>query len=255
MNKDILRQQGQYIAKANDIIQRSYYSLSAQQQRVLLYMISKVKPNDASGTKYQISIREFCEVCGIEGDSGKHYKAIKETLLALYSASMMLKVPDSTRLKCVRWLAEAEMDDVAQIKGGVIEYSFHPDIAPYLFNLRRCYTQYRVEFVMPLRSKYAIRLYELLKSLENMKQELIFDIDELKRRLDAENYARFPDFRRYVIEAALCDINTYTDIAVKYTAKKTGKAYTQISFSVWGTFGAETERRREARFKKLGIDL
>jgi plasmid replication initiation protein len=224
--------------------------MSAQQQRVLLFMISKIKPKDDPKTMYQISISDFCKVCGITY-CGKNYEAVKAALKDIADRSIWIKQPEQKKEILLRWLSDIEISEGS----GTIEYTFHKHMFPYLFDLKKQYTQYCIEYVLPMRSKYAIRLYELLKSLENMKQEIVFSIEDLRKKLDAENYARFSDFRRYVLESAVNEINTYTDIKVRYEASKEGKAYKQIHFSVWHTFGAETDKRREARYSKLNISI
>ena len=42
----------QYVVKANDLIRKTRYSLTAQQQKIILFAISKIKPDDDITTKY-----------------------------------------------------------------------------------------------------------------------------------------------------------------------------------------------------------
>ena len=254
MGKSIINQQSQMVVKRNELIQKSRYSMPAQQQRVLLFMISKIKPHDEPQTMYEIEILEFCKVCGMEYNSGEMYKDIKNALKAIRDASIWVKVPVSIGSKqqkeiLLSWLYKVELI------GGTIKYSFHEDMFPYLFDLKEQYTQYGIEYVVPMRSKYSIRLYELLKSLQNIRKEISFSLEELKVKLDAEKYDRFQDLRRYVIESAVNEINTYTDIKVKWFPIQEGRKNVGIAFSVWTTFGAETDRRREVRYERLGIKI
>ena len=57
-----------FVAKANDLIRKTRYNLTTQQQKIVLFAISKIKPNDPPETQYEISIDELCEACGIEID-------------------------------------------------------------------------------------------------------------------------------------------------------------------------------------------
>ena len=51
---------------------------------------------------------------------------------------------------------------------------------------------------------------------ENFEQTLFTMMNELKERLDATNYTKFYDFRRFVIDKSLDEINQYSeDINVK----------------------------------------
>lgn len=74
-------------------------------------------------------------------------------------------------------------------------------------------------------------MYELLKSYQYVKQTEI-DIENLKVSLYATNYERWADFKRYVLDMAINEINQYTDIKISYTLKKQGKKFSSIVFTI-----------------------
>lgn len=78
---EIIESREMFVAKSNALIQRSRYSLTLQQQRILLFLISKIKPTDTPEETYTFSIEEFCKVCGITASTGDYYKTIKDDLL------------------------------------------------------------------------------------------------------------------------------------------------------------------------------
>ena len=57
------------IIKSNELIQKSKYELSAQEQKIIMYLISKVKPDDEAFITMDFDIIEFCCVCGIDIDT------------------------------------------------------------------------------------------------------------------------------------------------------------------------------------------
>jgi hypothetical protein len=61
------------VVKHNDLIQRSRYDLGTQEQKIILYLITKIKPEDSVLKLYEFNIQEFCEVCGIDMESGQNY--------------------------------------------------------------------------------------------------------------------------------------------------------------------------------------
>jgi len=79
-------------------------------------------------------------------------------------------------------------------------------------------------------SQYSPRLYELLKSYQKNNRRWFFDVDDLKELLDCTNYARWPDFRRRVLEPAITEINQYSDLKVTMTTEKEGRKVTRITF-------------------------
>lgn len=231
--------------------------MSLQELKILLYMVSKIKPNDAPTMLYSISIRDFCRVCNIDCTQGWHYVHIKKSLDEIDRIRIWLEVlQPNGKIKKIRlqWFHRLVINDGS----GIIEYSFNDDMKDYLFHLEIKYTLYYLENILPMTSKYAIRVYQLLKSYENMNKTYLagipFPLSEFKKHVDAENYERFPDLRRRVIEPALEEINRYTDIRVIYHADKVqSKSVNQIRFSIFRPIGEEMDERREARLTAIGF--
>lgn len=245
----IVKQQSFFVAKSNEIIQKSRFSMTVQQQKIMLFLISKIKPEDEPGELYTITVRDYCAVCNIDGDSGKNYADIRASLKAIADKSMWLKRWDGKEV-LLRWLDRIELDS----KGGTITVRFHEDMFPYLMNLRSRYTQYSLEYILPMKSKYGIRLYELMRSYANMESVITIPIDELKTRMDCDKYKRFPDFRRYALEPALADINNNSDISVKINLRKknNSRSYTDIEFYIHPLTVIESVIRRQHRNALIG---
>lgn len=66
LQRTIQQQRGYMVVKGNTIIQKSRFALSAQQQKILLSMISKIKPEDKANQTYSFEIQEFCKLCNID---------------------------------------------------------------------------------------------------------------------------------------------------------------------------------------------
>ena len=228
MNKSISKQQAYYIVKDNALIQRTRYSLSLQQQKLLLFMISKIKPNDAPYTDYTISIRDYCRVCSMDYDSGGNYAYIKQSLKTIADKSMWMRTNTGKHI-LLRWLDRVIIDE----NSGNIVFSFHRDMLPYLINLQECYTQYSLLNVIAMRSTYSIRLYELMRSYMNMDSVIIMSIDDLRERIGCEKYPRFSNFKQRVLDPAIDEINDDTDIKVEYQLEKVNsRSYNRIKFYI-----------------------
>lgn len=206
-------QQTFYVAKANEMIQESRYAMTVQQNKIMLYLISKIKPMDDVDEVYEISIRDFCQVCNITQDSGKNYNDAKKAIKALADKSIWVKQEDGNEV-LLRWLNGVKLNH----NTNCFEITFHPDMLPYLYDLQSRYTRYCLDNVLTMQSKYGIRLYELLKSYQYLKKDISFTLDELRQKLDVSGYKRYPDFRRFVLDKAIDDINECSDINVGYTA-------------------------------------
>lgn len=79
-------------------------------------------------------------------------------------------------------------------------------------------------------SKHSPRLYEILKSYQKNNSQWFFEINELKYLLDCENYQRWPDFKRRVLDPAVEEINKYTDLSIAYKDVRKGRAVVRVEF-------------------------
>jgi len=222
--KRLSQERSYFVVKDNDLITKSRYSLTLQQQKILLYFISRIKPDDDEYTTYELTIKDFAKVCGYVEDSGFYYQTIKADIKKLADNSNWIEV-DKGHEVLFRWIDRAEIDS----NSGTIKIAFHYTVSRYLFDLRERYTQYSLYNILCLSHKYSIRLYELLNSMK-YKERFEISIDELRKRLDAESYTRFNNFNQRILKPCIDEINDYTDLAVEYSYKKNGKTITHIIF-------------------------
>lgn len=218
------------IVKSNDLIQKSRFSLTVQQQRVILYLISKIGYDDEDFEEYEFDIKDFCRVCGLYDDSGKYYTELKRQIKAIRDKSMWIEISEGKEV-LLSWL------DGAQISrnSGKIKVRLNEDMKPYLLQLRDNFTKYEIANVLCMRSKYSIRLYELVKSVHFQELEIYaktFTVEELRKRLDAETYPRFCNFNQRVLKPAVQEVNTYTDKKVSYEPVKNGQKVEAIELTI-----------------------
>ena len=115
-----------------------------------------------------------------------------------------------------------------------VTIEFHKDMVPFLLQLASrdvFYTSYELKYILPMSSQYGPRLYELLKSYSN-NPSWFFPTPELKKLLGAESYKNFNDFKRFVLDPAVADINAYTDLSVFCQPKKEGVRYASVNFRI-----------------------
>jgi len=223
---ELLAERCHLVVKSNDLIQKARFSLTLQEQKIILYLISKIKPDDEDFIHQVFSVVEFCKVCGIDYDSGGNYKAVKDTIRALSDKSVWLTLETGTET-LVRWINKAWINKMS----GIVKLRLDDDMRPYLLQLKQRFTQYELLYTLAMRSQYSIRLYELLKSYE-YKRNWTFDVDELKRLLSAETYKLFGDFKRKVLDISMREINELSDITASYETIRVGHKYGKVKFSV-----------------------
>ena len=211
--RDLLDKQCSWIYKANDLVQKSRYSLSVQQQKIVLFLISQINPYATEFKNVKFSIQEFCKVCNIDYESGKNYATIKEQIKNIADKSCWIKT-ESGKDTLLRWIEKPYIDE----NSGIIEIKIDDDMKPFLLQLKENYTQFNLSDTLLFKSKYSIRLYELIESYRYHKLETferVFEIEELKTILDCNNYKTFKDFNTRALKPAIEEINRYTYLDIK----------------------------------------
>lgn len=211
------------VVKDNILIQKARYNLTPTQQKLIAYVISKIKPTDKELQRYEIMVADFCDVCGI--DKTYFYTEFKELIDDLDSRSFW--IDNENELSKIHWFSEATYYK----KQGKVSLLLNSKIKQYLLELSDKYTKYELYNILALKSKYSIRLYELFKSYE-FKHEKKFAIEELKQLLYI-NYKSFGDIKKRVIENSIAEINTYTDITVSYTTEVQGRGNKVVSVTFY----------------------
>lgn len=217
------------VVKANSLIQKSRFSLSAQQQKILLYLISKISPKDEEFKIFTFSIQDFCRICGIDCSAGKNYADMKAAVKDLRDKSVWIELEDG-RETTVSWIERPFIDT----RSGTIQIKIDDFMKPYLLQLKENFTQYDLIYALHFKSKYSIRLYELMQSVhyhELSEYSCVFEVDELKERCGAETY-KYRDFKKGILELALREINQYSEKNVRYEEIKRGKKVIAVEFFI-----------------------
>lgn len=233
----IRKERSQFVIKSNALIQKTRYELTLEEQRLLLYIISKIKPDDERMKMQHFTIRDYCEVCGINIFSmPKMYGYMKDTIKKLADKSFWVKL-DNGGETLLRWIDKAKISKYS----GDVDIKLNDDLIPYLLELQGLYTQYQLVSVLPMKSKYSARLYEILRSeLHRGKSyiEVTYTLDELQERLGitedtGKSYRKNPSmFRQFVIDRAIEEIALYTDIVASVEYLKAGRKMDRVRIEI-----------------------
>lgn len=231
------------VAKDNRLIQNSRMSLGLLENKAILYLISKIRPDDKPGKIYVFSCREFMTLMNWGTDNS--CQKIKKMLQLLGDKSIWIedKIEGRTKEILLRWFDIVHVDSECD----EIEISFHQDMLPFLLNLqqnleenRRYYTTYQLQNVTLMKHNYSSRIYELLKSYQYNNKKWTFEIGtgtefDLQRRIAntvmdkstgkaipkiPKSWSNWAIFKRDVLAPAIEEINRYTDLKVDYEGKK-----------------------------------
>ena len=226
-----------YVVQHNDMVQKQRFStgknagnsLTVTEEKVLAYLISKIKPEATSLEPIEMEIKTFCEVCGLgRGSTDNCYPQVKAAVDKLARRVMWLYDDTTQSETTVRYIERATMYK----RSGRIKIVFDPMLEPYLINLAGNYFQFSYHNILAMRSKYGIQLYKLLKSYYFRYPSLRISVEELKVSLDATNYAKISHVKEKVIDPALKDINTFSDLSVSVEYEKEGRTISYVIFTM-----------------------
>lgn len=231
MNLEIENKRQKNIYKANELITKSRFTLSAQQQKIVLYLISQINPFDDEFKLYEFSIKEFCEICNINTSSGRNYEMIKKQIKAIADKSIWIELADGKET-LLRWIEKPYIDK----EKGTVKIKLDNDMKPFLLQLNSNYTKYELYFILHFKSKYTIRLYEYIKARHfDELQKYSFEISllELCERLDCKQYENeFKSFHTRVLKPAVLEINQFSEKNIEYELIKQGKKVIGIKFNI-----------------------
>jgi len=211
------------ITKSNQLIEAAY-KLTEIEQKIILTLISLVQPNDKEFQSYTFTIKDFIKLIG--GNSNTRYKELEEI-----TRNMLAKIYEirfEERLVQVQWLSQADYN----YKKGTIELTLHKFLTPYLLELKKEFTSYHLKNVSKLKGHYSIRIYELLKQYERLK-ERTFNMEDLRHKLGATNiYPAYGNFKQRVLLPSQKQINKKSDITFEFQEIKQGRAVKEIKFFI-----------------------
>ena len=123
------------IAMQHNNLVEAKYSMTLQQKRIMIWLVSQIKPNDIDFKEHVLSIRELIEVCQLSGESS--YKEIRNITFSLIEKGIRIidiTDPDNKREIQVSWLSSADYYQ------GQVKLSFSPRLKPYLLQLKEKFT-------------------------------------------------------------------------------------------------------------------
>jgi len=128
---------------------------------------------------------------------------------------------------------------------GMIEAKFNEDARPFLLQLRKHFTQYRLEQAIPLSTPYAIRTYEISKMIERPgeRRSRQIPVERFRSMFKLEDkYKRHSDMRRRVIDPSVEEVNKKTDVEICCDDVRDGQ--TPIALK-WVVLSKDIEEKQE----------
>jgi len=129
----------------------------------------------------------------------------------------------------VAWVTQATYVPSA----GMLVLYLTPQTIRLISRLESHFTKYHIDQVSKFKSKYSIRLYELVIKWKNQKKSEKFEINEFREMLGVTTeYKQMSDFKINALDKAVNEINTHSDITIKYDQFKKGRVISAFQFKI-----------------------
>ncbi|SFD03708.1 Initiator Replication protein [Bacillus sp. OV322] len=216
-------QNNHLVTKSNMLIEANY-KLGVLEQKIILCLASHITPADSDFKTYTLPIQEFTDLLNLKGKP--KYTALRQITKDLMKKGFEVRI--EKKVIQVSWLSYVAYNETE----GTIDIRFDPFLRPYLLQLKREFTSYKLENVVKLKSSYAIRIYELLKQYERLR-ERSFYLEDLRKMLGAEDiYPAYGNFKQRVLVPAQKELKAKTDISFEIEEIRTGRRVDKIKFFI-----------------------
>lgn len=228
------------VYKSNALVEASY-RLTPAEQRIMLAAITHVRRDEpiTDEVLYSVSVADYADLVGTESHSV--YKELADAALRLKRREVWIKQEPNGNGKRPRTLITGWVQSIVYVESeGRVELRFTKDMLPYLTQLSTHFTRYALADVAKMTSAHAIRLYELLCQWRS-KEEKEWSVEWLREAFQLrDKYPAIKDFKRWVIQPAVEQINEHSPLWVKWDQRKTGRRVSHLTF----TFGEKTDSKK-----------
>ena len=243
------------LSRANLLIE-SRYRASMMETKVMTIGLYKLQKQLSQNLTVTFTKAELASVMGVENQTWI-YEQLRRVSKRIVQHFHHIENPEEQEFQSFAIVTKAEF------KQGTFSITFNEMIKPYLFHLEDKFTKMQMDILMSFdmsKNNFAFRLYEILRTdlyklTPNRKYLLIrFGVSQLKIMIGVVNtddpaiqdaidrgadpdyivekiavngetkmYDKWYDFRRYILEPAMKEINEKTDIHVDYKLEKGSK--------------------------------
>ena len=228
--KEITINEQATIKMRNEVVNGRYH-LPLLEMRMLMALAAHVKKNADEFDCYSISASELGRYMGLNDKT--QYTTIRKLARSLRKRELFFEWFARPESKRKSWLTTGWFDYILyDEEHATLEFQFASKIEPMLLQVQEAYVQLRAKPLMAFNCSYSNRLLMLIMEWEKIQPRQI-SIEELRDMFQLlDKYKMFNDFKRFVIDPAIKEINALSDFSVKFTPIKTGRSYTHIKFFI-----------------------
>lgn len=178
--------------------------------------------------EHEITVKQLCRLIGYQGNN---HAVIKEALKGLISTIIEWNlISDETGSE--NWTASSIIASVS-LEGPMCYYAYSPRMkqllhSPSMFG--------KVDLVIQskFRSSYGLALYENCIRYRGLPHTKWFDMELFKKLMGVPNgkYDIFRDFKRRVLDKAIDEVNTYSNLIIAADYVREGRKVVRVRFKL-----------------------
>ena len=222
---------GRHIVKKHVATIHCSNKLSLLERKISNALLYHAFPKLKVQNVHEIKIDELKRLLGA---NTRNHKALKEALKKLISTLLEWNLLGEAvpEMELEGWNASTILSSVS-VQRGIIKYQYSELIKTLLID-PKIYGKINLTIQARFKSSYALALYENCSRYRGLPYTKTFDMAVFRRLMGVEDgkYNIFRDFNRRVLNPAITEINTCSDIRVTPELSRTGRVVKAIKFRI-----------------------
>ena len=253
--KEISYDTSHNVVVSNDFILHSASNLTLNEMKLLRLIITQCERHDEKFYTFSLKAKDFAKLLDVDPhDMRKHLKTMTRHIMA-----EVLEIED---VKTGDWL-QFHWTETCAYKAGVVTIKIADSLAPYMLNLKKRFTLYKLEEILPFKSAHALKIYEVLIANINQHEQphadkysvISVSLETLRIVTKTQDkYPRFNNFNTRVLTPAVNEINRVSKYHVIATPYRNGHAVCGIDFLVESQVGYAVRTKNTSKNVKVQND-
>ncbi len=178
--------------------------------------------------EHEITVKQLCRLIGYQGNN---HAAIKDALKSLISTIIEWNLIDD-KTGNENWTASSIIASVS-LEGPLCYYAYSPRMKQ-LLHTPSMFGKIDLVIQSKFRSSYGLALYENCIRYRGLPHTKWFDIELFKKLMGvpAGKYDVFRDFKRRVLDKAIDEVNTYSDLIIASEYVREGRKVVRVRFKL-----------------------
>lgn len=203
--------------------------LSLVQRKISNALLFNAYSDLQTQDEHEIEIKKLCRLIGY--DSNDH-KLIKQGLRTLLTTVIEWNLLKSQEQQDEIWTASSMLASVS-IDGPVCTYSYSSHMKKLLY-MPSMYGRLNMLVQSKFKSSYGLALYENCIRYQNLEYSGWFTIEVFRKLMGVSEgkYKVFRDFKRRIIDCAVNEVNTHSNLVIFPELKKLNRKVVSIRFKI-----------------------